>query len=52
MVEARQPAGQAIPDGYDLLFVLRDDGRLEPATRTAQPSPSAGETLVLLGPGR
>ena len=47
-----QPADHAIPDGYDLLFVLRDDGRLEPATRTAQPSPSAGETLVLLGPGR
>ena len=46
-----RPAGHAIPDGYDLLFVLRHDGRLEPATRSARPSPSAGETLVLLGPG-
>ena len=46
-----QPADHAIPDGYDLLFVLRQDGHLEPATRTAQPSPSAGETLVLLGAG-
>ena len=47
---ARQAPG-AIPDGHDLLFVLRHDGHLEPATRSAQPSPSAGETLVLLGPG-
>ena len=47
-----QSAGHAIADGYDLLFVLRHDGHLEPATRTARPSPCAGETLVLLGPGR
>jgi hypothetical protein len=47
-----QPADHAIPHGYDLLFVLRHDGRLEPATSTARPSPGAGETLVLLGPGR
>jgi len=46
-----RPADHAIPDGYDLLFVLRGDGRLEPATRTARPSPCAGETLLLLGPG-
>jgi hypothetical protein len=46
-----RPAGHAIPDGYDLLFVLHDDGHLEPATRSARPSPGAGETLVLLGPG-
>ena len=47
-----QPGGHAVPDGYDLLFVLRHDGHLEPATGTTQPSPEAGETLVLLGPGR
>jgi hypothetical protein len=46
-----QPANGAVPDGYDLLFVLRQDGHLEPATRTARPSPCPGETLVLLGPG-
>ena len=46
-----QPADHAIPHGYDLLFVLCHGGHLEPATRTARPSPSAGETLVLLGPG-
>lgn len=44
-------ADHAVPAGYDLLFVLRGDGRLEPATRTAQPSPVPGETVVLLGPG-
>ncbi len=47
-----QPADHAIPDGSDLLFVLRHDGHLDPATQVAQPSPEAGETLVLLGPGR
>lgn len=47
-----RPADHAVPDGYDLLFVLRGDGHLEPATRTAQPSPRPGETLVLLGPDR
>lgn len=45
-----RPADQAAPDGYDLLFVLRGDGRLEPVTRTAEPSPRPGETVVLLGP--
>jgi hypothetical protein len=41
-----------IPDGYDLLFVLRSDGRLEPVTQAARPSPQPGETVVLLSAGR
>jgi hypothetical protein len=46
-----QPADHAIPVGCELLFVLRRDGHLEPVTRGARPSPSVGETLVLLGAG-
>lgn len=41
-----------VPNGADLLFVLRGDGHLEPATRTARPSPRPGETVVLLSRGR
>ena len=46
-----QPAGHAVPDGSALLFVLRRNGQLEPATATGRPSPRVGETLILLGPG-
>ena len=42
------PAGQP-PDGYDLLFVVRQDGSLEPVTDKTRPSPRAGDTSVLLG---
>jgi NhaP-type Na+/H+ or K+/H+ antiporter len=47
-----RPADHADCDGSDLLFVVRGDGHLEPATRTARPSPQPGDTVVLLGPGR
>jgi NhaP-type Na+/H+ or K+/H+ antiporter len=43
-------ADDGLPAGYELLFVLHGDGHLEPATRTARPSPTPGETVVLLGP--
>jgi hypothetical protein len=46
----RRPAGEAVPDGYDLLFVVRADGRLAPVTQHDRPDPNAGDTLVLLGP--
>jgi NhaP-type Na+/H+ or K+/H+ antiporter len=46
----RRPAGEAVPDGYDLLFVVRADGRLAPVTQHGRPAPNAGDTLVLLGP--
>jgi NhaP-type Na+/H+ or K+/H+ antiporter len=45
-----RPAGNAVPDGYDLLFVVRADGRLEAVTRHDRPVPENGDTLVLLGP--
>lgn len=47
-----RPAGDAVPDGYDLLFVIRADGRLVPVTERARPAPELGDTLVLLGPAR
>ena len=43
-----RPAGQP-PDGYDLLFVIRQDGSLDPVTDKARPRPRAGDTSVLLG---
>jgi len=49
---ARPADHHPVPDGSDLLFVLRADGHLEPTTRTARPSPEPGETVVLLSPGR
>jgi len=44
------PAGRP-QDGYDLLFVIRGDGSLEPVTEKARPNPRAGDTSVLLGQG-
>lgn len=43
------PAGQP-HDGGDLLFVIRRDGRLEPATAGQRPGEQAGDTFVLLVP--
>jgi NhaP-type Na+/H+ or K+/H+ antiporter len=40
------------PDGYDLLFRVRADGRLAPRTITGPPQPTDGDRTVLLGPGR
>jgi hypothetical protein len=48
---AYQPA-ETLPDGHDLLFLIRRDGRLEPVTETARPGFQAGDTAVLLGPSR
>jgi NhaP-type Na+/H+ or K+/H+ antiporter len=45
-----RPAGGAVPDGHDLLFAIRADGRLVPATEHERPAPEEGDTLVLLGP--
>lgn len=47
-----RPADSAIPDGYDLLFLVGADGHLEPVTETERPTPHPGETVVLLGPER
>ncbi|MEW2043361.1 sodium:proton exchanger, partial [Streptomyces sp. NPDC005534] len=47
---ACRPAGEGVPDGHALLFLVRPDGRLDPVTRTRTPEPGAGDTAVLLGP--
>jgi NhaP-type Na+/H+ or K+/H+ antiporter len=47
-----RPAEGAVPDGYDLLFVVRADGRLVAVTNHQRPAPERGDTLVLLGPAR
>ncbi|MFF0449954.1 hypothetical protein ACFYT4_26705 [Streptomyces sp. NPDC004609] len=46
-----QPAGDALPPGCDLLFLVRPDGRLEPVTEGSGPVPRPGDTVVLLAPG-
>ena len=43
-------ADGSAPAGHDLLFLVRSDGRLEPATEGNRPLPQAGDTLVLLAP--
>ncbi len=45
---ARQADGN-LPGGYELLGLIHQDGKLEPVTETAQPSPQPGDTAVLLG---
>jgi NhaP-type Na+/H+ or K+/H+ antiporter len=47
-----RPADGAVPDGYDLLFVVRPDGQLVAVTNHSRPAPQDGDTLVLLGPAR
>jgi hypothetical protein len=44
------PADRGIPDGYDLLFLVNQDGHLEPVTDAARPDPRPGDTVVLLAP--
>lgn len=45
-----QPASAARPPGYETLFVVRRDGRLEPVTEALAVTAQEGDTLVLLGP--
>jgi NhaP-type Na+/H+ or K+/H+ antiporter len=45
-----RPAEDAVPDGYDLLFLIRPDGQLVAVTKHRRPAPEDGDTLVLLGP--
>lgn len=47
-----QPAEGAVPDGYDLLFLIRPDGQLVAVTKHRRPAPEDGDTLVLLGPAQ
>jgi NhaP-type Na+/H+ or K+/H+ antiporter len=45
-----RPVDDAVPEGYDLLFVLRADGQLLAVTAHGRPAPEERDTLVLLGP--
>ncbi|GAB7034873.1 cation:proton antiporter [Streptomyces sp. NPDC021749] len=45
-----QPGSVPPPPGYDTLFVVRRDGRLEPATAALPVTAEEGDTLILLGP--
>ena len=44
------PAGDAVPSGHELLFVVHGDGRLDPVIRQQAPEFTAGDTMVLLSP--
>jgi hypothetical protein len=41
-------ANAGLPAGYDLLFLVRADGRLDPATRRRMPARREGDTVVAL----
>jgi hypothetical protein len=43
-------AGGDLPAGHEVLFVVRADGTLDPATRQRAPAPHEGDTLVILSP--
>ncbi|MFF4588975.1 cation:proton antiporter [Streptomyces sp. NPDC001388] len=43
------PVTGPLPHGTELLFLVRPDGRLLPATRTTTPTPRNGDVAVLLG---
>ncbi|WP_328419684.1 cation:proton antiporter [Streptomyces sp. NBC_00443] len=45
-----QPASAPYPPGYETLFVVRPDGRLEPTTEARAVTSGERDTLVLLGP--
>ncbi|MGW7317546.1 cation:proton antiporter [Streptomyces sp. NPDC054865] len=45
-----QPAAQPLPPGYERLFLVRGDGRLEPSDATQPVIPEADDLIVLLAP--
>ncbi|MET8535476.1 cation:proton antiporter [Streptomyces sp. NPDC005065] len=45
-----RPADQAAPAGWDMLFLVRGDGRLDPVTEANRPLPGPGDLAVLLTP--
>ena len=48
-VELRTYDG-AVSAGHDSQFVVRPDGRLDPAAATSGQTPEQGDAVVLLGP--
>ncbi|WP_328889867.1 cation:proton antiporter [Streptomyces sp. NBC_00316] len=45
-----RPADRAAPADWDLLFLVRGDGRLTPVTEASRPLPRPGDVAVLLTP--
>ncbi|MER7809100.1 cation:proton antiporter [Streptomyces sp900116325] len=45
-----RPAARAAPAGWDMLFLVRGDGRLDPVTEANRPLPGPGDLAVLLAP--
>ncbi|MFD5058745.1 cation:proton antiporter [Streptomyces sp. NPDC058394] len=45
-----RPADQDAPAGWDMLFLVRGDGRLDPVTEANRPLPGPGDLAVLLAP--
>ncbi|WP_392669249.1 cation:proton antiporter [Streptomyces sp. LN785] len=45
-----RPADPVAPAGWDTLFLVRADGRLDPVTETDRPLPGPGDVAVLLAP--
>ncbi|MET8125242.1 cation:proton antiporter [Streptomyces sp. NPDC005231] len=45
-----RPADQAAPAGWDMLFLVRGDGRLDPVTEANRSLPGPGDLAVLLTP--
>jgi hypothetical protein len=43
-------ADGGVPAAHDLLFLLRADGQLVPATSTSKPATGHGDTMILLTP--
>ncbi|MEY9964234.1 NhaP-type Na+/H+ or K+/H+ antiporter [Streptacidiphilus sp. MAP12-16] len=39
-----------IPTGYEVLFLVRPDGRLAPVTASERPTPQAGDVAIVLSP--
>jgi NhaP-type Na+/H+ or K+/H+ antiporter len=47
-----RPAADPVPAGHDLLFVVHRDGQLTAVTGHTRPTPSPGDTVILLTPAR
>jgi hypothetical protein len=47
-----RPAKGTVPDGSDLLFLVRADGQLVAVTKHRRPAPENGDILVLLEPAQ
>lgn len=44
-----RPGAEGIPVGYDLLFVVHEEGRLEPVVEGVEPDVGRGDAVILIG---